>query len=406
MSKYNRLYYILTSWDATHKRGLYGTFTYCRCVCSKSNLLKFDMNRLNSRQYSSSPIDMFKCMDMKMVKLLSKKKLFVDSDAEKIGLLSSELINNWKSEWWRFIYPLYLKSDDSTLPLLITCDAFFNTHHLYNEKVFLSSIENLFQNCRSQEELKLNSIQSFIFKARSRNDFDSLCFAKLVEEDIASEEYEKLCLEYTKWLRKYFRKPAKTMVSSNECDVGIHDTCYYDEEMKGKFTLQESFCLDVSRIFQGITEQHRTNPTLLSGKLKLVVLVHPLQGLLAATFADAYHSIKVSEEYNPELLCLHRFLAPIKSAVAIEGSLTEEKCNFAQELCHKIQQMNISCWNCCDRDLQYNDLDEIGVPYCLTINDQTMENGLLGIRNRDTSLSTIVHISELFQKLHQYLSPK
>jgi len=337
-----------------------------------------------------------------MQNLLSKNKLFLNPDAEQMGLLSTELVNNWKSEWW---YSIHLKSDDCTQPLIISCDRSFNTHHLYNEKAFLSSLENLLQNCRNQEELKMNSVYSFIFKARNRNDFDSLCVVKLVEDDIAMEEYEQLSWEQTKWLRKYFRKPAKTLMSNNDCDVGIHDTCYYDDEIKGKFILQESFCLDIGKILQ--TEQHRPNPTLSSGnKLKLVVLVHPLQDVLAATFADAYHSIKVSQEYNPELLCLHRFLAPIKSAVAIEGNVTKEKCSFAQELCHKIHQMNISCWNCYDRNLEYNDLDEIGVPYCLAISDQTMENGLLGIRSRDTSLSTIVHISEIFQKLYKYLSPK
>lgn len=42
---------------------------------------------------------------------------------------------------------------------------------------------------------------------------------------------------------------------------------------------------------------------------------------------------------------------------------------------------------------QYVNMDSIGVPYGITLEDETLKNGLMKLRNRDTTLCENIHIS-------------
>ncbi|XP_054718692.1 DNA polymerase subunit gamma-2, mitochondrial-like isoform X1 [Uloborus diversus] len=47
--------------------------------------------------------------------------------------------------------------------------------------------------------------------------------------------------------------------------------------------------------------------------------------------------------------------------------------------------------------------DEMGVPYSVALNENTLSNGVAGLRNRDTTLQEQVHVTELTLKLQRYL---
>lgn len=47
--------------------------------------------------------------------------------------------------------------------------------------------------------------------------------------------------------------------------------------------------------------------------------------------------------------------------------------------------------------------DEIGTPYCITILESTLSNGVVALRNRDTTLQEFIHISDVFKTLQSHL---
>ena len=44
-------------------------------------------------------------------------------------------------------------------------------------------------------------------------------------------------------------------------------------------------------------------------------------------------------------------------------------------------------------------MDEVGTPYCLTVDDQTLEDGTVTIRDRDTMAQERITIDEARQKI-------
>lgn len=46
--------------------------------------------------------------------------------------------------------------------------------------------------------------------------------------------------------------------------------------------------------------------------------------------------------------------------------------------------------------------DEIGTPYCVTILQSTLSNGVVALRNRDTTLQEFLHISDVLKTLQSH----
>lgn len=107
---------------------------------------------------------------------------------------------------------------------------------------------------------------------------------------------------------------------------------------------------------------------------------------------DAYDSL--NEETSRELMRFHRKLAPYKVTFAVNGSsasTTQQLSELALVLARKIRKIGIACLLLPDagkRSLESNFLraDAFGVPYTVVLNDKTLTDGILGIRNRDTTL--------------------
>ena len=47
--------------------------------------------------------------------------------------------------------------------------------------------------------------------------------------------------------------------------------------------------------------------------------------------------------------------------------------------------------------------DEIGTPYCVTILDTTLSNGVVTFRSRNTTLQEFLHISEILSTVKRHL---
>ena len=93
------------------------------------------------------------------------------------------------------------------------------------------------------------------------------------------------------------------------------------------------------------------------------------------------------------MLKLHPFLAPIKVAVLPLSKKLSDKANEVYEMLAKKYR--------CDYDeagsigKRYRRQDEIGTPYCVTIDFDTLEDGMVTVRDRDTMEQTRIKIDEL-----------
>jgi len=135
-------------------------------------------------------------------------------------------------------------------------------------------------------------------------------------------------------------------------------------------------------------------------------IIEPSAGVDRSALAflcDAYDEEPAEEEIRV-LLHLHPSLAPIKAAV-LPLSRREKLIEAAKKVYADLRQ----CWIVDYDDAQsigrrYRRQDEIGTPFCITIDFQSLEDEQVTIRERDTMKQIRIPISELKATLAAKLS--
>lgn len=106
------------------------------------------------------------------------------------------------------------------------------------------------------------------------------------------------------------------------------------------------------------------------------------------------------EEDDRVILKLHPKLAPYKAAVFPLVANKPELVKKAREVYQNLKQELSIAWD--DRGnigKRYYSQDEIGTPYCITIDYQTLEDGTVTARNRDTAKQERVKMGEIKETL-------
>ena len=118
-----------------------------------------------------------------------------------------------------------------------------------------------------------------------------------------------------------------------------------------------------------------------------------------AFLCNSYEEEKIAEDDTRIVLHLHPALAPYKVAVLPLSKKLSEK---AEEVYASLSKRFM-----CDYDeagsigKRYRREDEIGTPYCVTIDFDTLEDDTVTIRDRDTMEQIRVKISELNKWLQE-----
>ena len=125
--------------------------------------------------------------------------------------------------------------------------------------------------------------------------------------------------------------------------------------------------------------------------------------MVLAFLCNAYEEEQIDENDSRVVLKLHPVLAPIKVAVLPLQKQLNEK---AEEV-FKIISANYNCEFDTSGSIgkRYRRQDEIGTPFCVTVDFESLENDTVTIRERDTMCQTRVNISELenyLQKAFKY----
>ena len=112
-----------------------------------------------------------------------------------------------------------------------------------------------------------------------------------------------------------------------------------------------------------------------------------------AFLVDAYDEEQVGEGDTRVVLRLHPALAPVKIAVLpLSKKLSDKALEIFEVLSKK--------YNCEFDDAgsigkRYRRQDEIGTPYCLTYDFDSLENGMVTVRDRDTMQQVSIKIDEI-----------
>ena len=115
-------------------------------------------------------------------------------------------------------------------------------------------------------------------------------------------------------------------------------------------------------------------------------------------FTDAYDEETLESGDTRIVMHFHPALAPMKAAILpLKKKAHGEK---AQEIYRDLSvDFPVSYDDAGSIGKRYRRMDEVGTPYCLTVDDQTLEDGTVTIRDRDTMAQERITIDEARQKI-------
>ena len=117
-----------------------------------------------------------------------------------------------------------------------------------------------------------------------------------------------------------------------------------------------------------------------------------VERLLLAFLTSAYNEEELEDGTNRTVLQLHPALAPFKAAVLpLSKKLSEPALNFYHSL---LKDFMVDYDESGSIGKRYRRHDEIGTPYCLTVDFETLENQTVTVRNRDTMMQERIPIEQ------------
>ncbi|XP_040542374.1 DNA polymerase subunit gamma-2, mitochondrial isoform X2 [Gallus gallus] len=136
------------------------------------------------------------------------------------------------------------------------------------------------------------------------------------------------------------------------------------------------------------------------------------QGALAYLFDSlqlAENPLTTKKNSQRKVLKLHPCLTPIKVALDVGKGPTTELRQVCQGLFNELSENRIAVWPGYLETTQvsleqlYTKYDEMGVLFMILISDSTLENGVVQLRSRDTTMKEMMHISSKdTQQKNQY----
>ena len=125
--------------------------------------------------------------------------------------------------------------------------------------------------------------------------------------------------------------------------------------------------------------------------------------LVLAILDNAYMEEQLENGETREVMKIHPAIAPYKAAIfPLNKKLHSSK---ADEIYKKLsRKFSVTYDETASIGKRYRRQDIAGTPFCITVDDNTLENNTVTIRNRDTMLQDIVNLDEIENYIEKRIS--
>ncbi len=115
-----------------------------------------------------------------------------------------------------------------------------------------------------------------------------------------------------------------------------------------------------------------------------------------ATLALMLDSVRKRLHLDSSRLALHKHVAPFQTAVVIEGEETEELHLMRDLILLLAEEKGIAV----SREvISFESADALGIPYAVVVGDQSLELGVVRIRDRESCWFEEVHLAHVAKRL-------
>ncbi|XP_072339793.1 DNA polymerase subunit gamma-2 isoform X2 [Scyliorhinus torazame] len=209
------------------------------------------------------------------------------------------------------------------------------------------------------------------------------------------------------WWRKFAKNPSSFTAGDFQDIDGTKGSALYFNFPWGKEPIEKLLNLGDKEL---VLEHHgnKTNLKGRDGRKTVVPHVVSVSGNLdRGVMAFLFDSLQLTEKLDSKLrdnqkkvLKLHPSLAPVKVGLEMGKGPTVELRQVCEGLFRGMLEKRITVWpgylETMHTSLEHLIMkyDEMGVIFTIVINDTTLESGLVQLRNRDTAIKELAHISE------------
>lgn len=125
-----------------------------------------------------------------------------------------------------------------------------------------------------------------------------------------------------------------------------------------------------------------------------------VERLVLTILTDAYEEEVLEDGTTREVMHFHPYLAPYKLAVLplVKKYHSEEAMNLYKKLSKKF---NVSYDESGNIGKRYRRQDVIGTPFCITVDDETLNNNTVTIRNRDTMKQEVINVDDIVKYIEE-----
>lgn len=237
--------------------------------------------------------------------------------------------------------------------------------------------------------------------------FSSVVFPKshilktsyFVNKNVSRETFHQIQRHHKIWWMKYGTNPGKYSISDQKSEgftkfvnirSNVSDTLV-DVERVRLFSLEDCFKdKETLSQFKCRTSNRK--------KETIPEVIESVVDLQVASFALLTDAVNLSDDYT----AFHRQSAPFQLALIVKEP-SKDLVDLARyiELLVESTDPNISILNeskissLDELSSQYKIYDDIGIPYILVLDPSALEHGMFKLRNRNTTLSETIHISDV-----------
>ena len=241
---------------------------------------------------------------------------------------------------------------------------------------------------------------NFIFRVREFEQMEMEFFCKPGDELNWHQYYKDYCYNFL--LSLGIKKENLRLRDHSKEELSFYSNATTDIEYKFPFGFGELWGI-ASRTDYDLTQHQRVSGVSQAyldpetNEKYIPYVIEPSVGvdrMFLTVLCDAYDEEMLDNNETREVLHLHPYLAPYKVAVLPLAK------KYHSEKAHEVWKSLASKFSCSYDEAgsigkRYRRCDAIGTPFAITIDDETINNNTVTVRDRDTMEQVVVKLDEL-----------
>ena len=247
---------------------------------------------------------------------------------------------------------------------------------------------------------------NFIFRVREFEQMELEFFCKPGTELEWHEHYKKTCKKFL--LDLGIKEENLKFRDHTSEELSFYSNATTDIEYKFPFGYGElwgiasrtDYDLTQHQIHSGVSQEYLDPAT---NEKYIPYVIEPSLGverLVLTVLCDSYEEEELEDGTTREVMHFHPFIAPYK--VAVLPLMKKFHTEKAEELYRSLSKEFMSYYDDAGNiGKRYRRADVMGIPFAITIDDNSLNEGTVTIRNRDTMKQDIVKIEDITNYINE-----